>query len=527
MKQYSATNKSFFHNIITIIFLFALSFIILYFSTSSSPHYAINPWCDSNAFFTVGKAMANGIVPYKDIFEQKGPLLYLIHSIAYLISKTSFTGVYILESLSFGVAAVFINKLSKRYISEYASVIVSVISITVMVLSACFYYGDSAEEFCLPLLSIGLYYFVSYFEDSQKNLKPTVFLLCGFLAGCVALIKFTVLGFWFGWMAAIALHTLIIKKETKNAFKFSFVFLAGMVLAFIPWIIYFISKNALKDFIEVYFIINTTSYADYSTTQNGLKIWIAEFMSRYYHNFRKSTVLAICSIFGVISTIFIGQFTDKKLTSRFSIFFIFITTMFFTYVGGTSFQYYFFVFSVFVCLIFIAFFILLEKTIKNFNFKIFKSISIILISALSVFLSLNYSVSAKSTVKKNEKESTYQYVFSQYIKENSSTSNPKVFTYNALDSGVYVYHDFIPEFKFFELQNISYEKFPDNIDEQKRYINEHIAEYVITSEFSNDESNLMQDYRLVKKMQYSSFSTQLNDIIYSTICLYELKNSEE
>lgn len=532
MKPYSSIDKKPSNKTLPVIFLFAVSFIILYFSTASSPRYAINPWVDSNAFFTVGKAMANNMVPYKDIFEQKGPLLYLIHAIAYLISKTSFTGVYILESLSFGVTAAFIFKISKKYISDFASVIVSVLSVTVMVLSVCFYYGDSAEEFCMPFLSVGLYYYLEYFKNSQNNLKLSVFLLCGFSAGCVALIKFTVLGFWFGWMAAIALHTLIIKREVKNAFRFSFIFLFGMILAFAPWIAYFVYKNALKDFIDVYFVINATSYADYSTSQNGLKIWVAEFLSRYYLNFRKSTVFAVCSLLGTVSTVFVGKITDKKFCSRFSVFFIFLTTMFFTYVGGTSFQYYFFVFGIFVCLLFIVFFILSEQIINKLNFKTdfkaVKSIAAILVSVLSVILSMNYSVSAKAAVRINEKENTYQYVFSQYIKENSSTQNPKVFSYNCLDSGIYVFNDFIPEFRFFELQNIPYENFPDNLDAHIRYINDHIAEYVVTlSEIpSDDKSNLLQDYRLVKEMQFPVFSSENMKIKYSTAYLYELNQGD-
>ena len=51
-----------------IIFL-AFSFGLLYICTASSPRYAINPWNDANAFFTMGRAMANGATLYKDIFE--------------------------------------------------------------------------------------------------------------------------------------------------------------------------------------------------------------------------------------------------------------------------------------------------------------------------------------------------------------------------------------------------------------------------------------------------------------------------
>ena len=87
-------------NILIFIFFTAFAFAILYICTASSPRYATNPWNDANAFLTVGKAMANGLTVYKDIFEQKGPLLYLIHALACFISDTSFTGVYVMQSLS-------------------------------------------------------------------------------------------------------------------------------------------------------------------------------------------------------------------------------------------------------------------------------------------------------------------------------------------------------------------------------------------------------------------------------------------
>ena len=53
---------------------------------------------DGNAFFTMGKGMFNGKVPYKDLFEQKGPLLYLIYGIGYLISHDTLLGVLFIRS---------------------------------------------------------------------------------------------------------------------------------------------------------------------------------------------------------------------------------------------------------------------------------------------------------------------------------------------------------------------------------------------------------------------------------------------
>ena len=74
-----------------------LSILFLLICTKSSPLYPFNDWVDSNAFFTMGKGMINGKVLYRDLFEQKGPLLYFIHGLSYLISNKTFLGVFIFE----------------------------------------------------------------------------------------------------------------------------------------------------------------------------------------------------------------------------------------------------------------------------------------------------------------------------------------------------------------------------------------------------------------------------------------------
>ena len=56
-----------------------------------------NNWDDINSYFSMGKALFNGKVIYRDILDQKGPLLYFIYGIAYLISHQDFFGLYIIE----------------------------------------------------------------------------------------------------------------------------------------------------------------------------------------------------------------------------------------------------------------------------------------------------------------------------------------------------------------------------------------------------------------------------------------------
>ena len=48
-----------------------------------------------------GKAVMNGLTPYVDFTDSKGPLLWLIYGIGYLLSPRNYVGVWILSCLAY------------------------------------------------------------------------------------------------------------------------------------------------------------------------------------------------------------------------------------------------------------------------------------------------------------------------------------------------------------------------------------------------------------------------------------------
>ena len=62
-----------------IIFFGLMAILILLFTSKYSILYPFNDWQDSNSFLTVARSMLDGKILYKDIIEQKGPILYLIY----------------------------------------------------------------------------------------------------------------------------------------------------------------------------------------------------------------------------------------------------------------------------------------------------------------------------------------------------------------------------------------------------------------------------------------------------------------
>lgn len=232
--------------------------------------YVFNDWDDSNSFFTMGKGMVNGKILYKDLFEQKGPLLYLIHAIAYIISNKTFIGVYIFEIISFAVFLYYSAKIMSLFVRKiHALWGLPLLSFTILS-SYVFLKGDSAEEFCLPLLAFGLYHFLNYFKNIYPNKMSTKTLIVnGIIAGCVLWIKYSLLGFWLGFAGFMCIG-LILNKKVKDAFITGGYFLLGMIISSIPWLIYFGVNGALYDLINVYFIVNITAYSSDKTIINRI-----------------------------------------------------------------------------------------------------------------------------------------------------------------------------------------------------------------------------------------------------------------
>lgn len=84
-------------------FALLVSFAVLAVCSKNSFLYPMNDWVDVNCFFTVGRGMTHGLVPYQDLYDQKGPLLYSIYALAALISEQSFLGVFVIETLLFAL----------------------------------------------------------------------------------------------------------------------------------------------------------------------------------------------------------------------------------------------------------------------------------------------------------------------------------------------------------------------------------------------------------------------------------------
>ncbi len=480
------------HNVLILLYCFIISFIILMFTSKNSFLYPFNDWVDANAFFTVGKGMIRGIVPYKDIFEQKGPFLYLIYGFASLISYTSFLGVFILELLFWTLSLFFLYKLLKIFVSTKTSLIVIPLFTTIICTSFSFTHGGSCEEFMLPFFMITLYYFFKHFMVRDLNKKEMLF--NGIIAGLVLLSKYTLLGFWIGFTFAIFID-YILKKDYKKAIIYPFVLLGGMFIPFSLFLIYFGINNAILDFFKNYFIVNITGY--------GEKVSIFKKIGLISIGFFKSLRYNIVSlILYIILLIGLWKFDIPKRSKILFLIMLFIS-IFFVYFGLKFYRYYTLFVLFFICVPLIIIFRVLDKLIIKIDKKYFG-----IIMGITLIISItcsNYFANFKE-FREVKKEDLFQYKYADILKNDK---NVTLVNMGHLDCGLYTISGILPTTYFFEAQNIPYEAFPDILDSFLEYIKNKTTTYIIyytklnIDKLKSKEIELFENYELLEEsIQY-------------------------
>lgn len=233
---------------------------VLLIASTSSPLYATNFWTDTNIYFTIGRGMTQGLMPYTDLFDHKGPLLYVLYALGALVSDASFFGVFLLEIAS--LTAMLMLAYETVRLFGRGLLALTAIPVTALVTATCtaFNQGGSAEEFTLPALVLAVYAVLRRFEEGEACARPArLYVLFGAAMGWVFAIKYTDCGLFFG----LALAALLFEWRMRGffaAFRCGLWCLAGMALVVAPVALYLALGGALGACLEVYFYENMFLY---------------------------------------------------------------------------------------------------------------------------------------------------------------------------------------------------------------------------------------------------------------------------
>jgi len=135
-------------------FLFFLALLVL---VPIAPHLQVAPSTDSSVFLYIGDRILDGAVPYRDVWDHKGPLIYYIDALGLLFGGGSRWGVWMLELLAVVAAAWIGYTLFKRAFGIWPAAFAIVLFL--LELRLVLDLGNLTEEFALPLQFLLLWLF--------------------------------------------------------------------------------------------------------------------------------------------------------------------------------------------------------------------------------------------------------------------------------------------------------------------------------------------------------------------------------
>lgn len=483
------------------IFLIFYSFIILFFCSSFSPLYFFNNWPDVNVYYTIGKGLFFDKIPYKDLFDHKGPIIFFIYGFGYLLSPNSFLGMYILESISLFVSLYFIFKLSKLFLNRIWSFSI-----------ACFFpallfpyigFGGSAEEFILPFMFISLYFFINYFYSNSILHKSKIMFIHGIMIGITFFIKLNIIVFWFFPLLAIAL-ILLFNKEFKSFIYNFFALVLGLLSVCILVVGYFLLNHAFSDFYEGYFVLNSK----YSAVN---QFSLHSVLSRVYVIFRNHLLSSFFVVVGVLFFSFGIPFKHK--IAKVSIIVTFVLLLLLLFTSQAVILYYYIIYLVFAPLGLIALVLLLNKyfSLSTLNIKIL-SLTIICVSlVLSITEKKLFYYSFSDLYHRQNVFVTPQMVLAEAISSSTDKSLLCVgFNYHI---DIFSLAEIVPNVKYFFTPNILYDYYPSLFEEQMSYIDKQLIQFVVIKD------DYMYKSMFDQKLQTSSYIVKLQNQGFT---LYEL-----
>ena len=229
---------------ITLFWLVIAAGFVFLFSYSTSPLYPTYYGNDSAQFQTIGKCWLKGAVPYRDLFDHKGPWIFFINMLGYLLTGTKY-GIFLIQIVCMWISLYFLYKTAKYGLHRTGYALGTVlVSMFFLFLN----YGEAnlTEEYCLPFICASAYYIYVYFNEEYHQHSPRAAFLYG-MAFCVCFYtRVTNCVLVAAGVLAITV-SLIRYREFKNLWQNILGFLGGTLSVFLPFAVYFATQGALGD----------------------------------------------------------------------------------------------------------------------------------------------------------------------------------------------------------------------------------------------------------------------------------------
>jgi len=477
-----------------LLFSMLLSVLFIGLGSKSSPLYPLNDWVDVHCFFTMGRGIVDGLVPYRDLYEQKGPILYFVYALFALLSRDSFVLVFLLEVVTYALFLFFSGLLAQLYLGKTRAIyfLLPVLGAAV-VTSWSFTHGGSVEQHGLFMLVYGMYSVLRAIKE-KRSLTFTQAFANGIFAGILLWVKYTALGFYIGLALFVLIWYLTDPALRKKLLLTIGQFLLGVAVVSVPVFLYFGIHGAIGDLFTVYFYNNIFLYGQEFTEPRIEVIWNC-LIGAVQYNLNYGWL-----IWSGILFLLRKDPEHWKAALMAALCFAGLTVT--TFWGGIGYDYYSLIFAAFCVFGLIVWATLLQHTVVHTLWrKWFTNQLPVVITSLILLVSLMVN----NTLQFNQniylmaysKEDTVQYRFAKIIQ---TVDDPTLLNYGFLDGGFYYASGATPACRYFCYLNIDTQEM---WDEQNACIQNGETDFIVTRYYTLEQYYLdMSHYELVDQFTH-------------------------
>lgn len=440
--------------------------LLLFFVSSDSYTHDIYNRVDSACFYMCGKAWMEGLTPYVDFADSKGPLLWLIYGIGYLLNPYNYLGVFWISCLWYSFTLYFTYKAAQIFLKDTRRSVICAMLMALCYLHPWYHNEVRAEDFALLFMVISLYAVCKMFYETELTVKTRNWLMAALGASCslLFLIKFNIALMQFGFILA-AIYLIFHKQWGLKPLLW---IIAGGLGALLPFIVYFIAEGNLMPFLQEY-IFNTTQ-----TVTEGRNFLAQKLLVIFYclieRHHAPEIILIICSFLGALGL-------SNKLTK-----YTHIPLLCVCYIFTTNFlhaQYYSYVLCTF-CLLFAIIWLMKQYALLA---KLGFASCIISIAILFCIVGSGFSSTYNGCYRpmfwraKEEQKAFYDmnYIFAQL-------KQPTLLNAACMERGEGILSQTLPACKYWTLQNGATQSMKDD---QKQCILTQKADFVYVRSLSN------------------------------------------
>lgn len=250
----------------TYIFLILYVLIMSFLCIGSSPILDyMDP--DSQNFRLLGRALARGQVAYVDIFDHKGPYVYLIEYLAALISPHSEWGIFLIEVLFYSVNICLAYEIAKMFVEKKEAFISALAFLGISFNFFTFVTGNLTDSYSVTFQIITLFLVIRYYRSGDVEHPPVYMFVYGLTACLCGLMRPVNAGGWIPLGIILAVR-LFYYKRVKNFFQNLVALVLGLLVGFTPALVYGIRYDCVEEMWYGTFLANIKYARNASETQS-------------------------------------------------------------------------------------------------------------------------------------------------------------------------------------------------------------------------------------------------------------------